>query len=188
MATTSTQTGFKVEATKVKWDPKFMEFRTRSVEKILEPLVHQVTTMASHQRKSKTGKSKKATQRAKEIDEAIERLVIVGESIASDFPEMREPVLEACKETRSAGDTMRAASNDFAADPCSSDKWSVMVRAARAQLAAVTRLLSVAEMGDSYRLIATQKLVGILIFEFYACHESKVKYYSLLHHDLVDIC
>ena len=59
--------------------------------------------MVNHQRKSKTGKSKKATQLAKEIDEATERLVIVGESIASDFPEIREPMLEACKEARSAG-------------------------------------------------------------------------------------
>ena len=40
---TSTQTDFKVEATKVKWDPKSVEIRTRSVEKTLEPLVHQVS-------------------------------------------------------------------------------------------------------------------------------------------------
>ncbi len=41
MATTS-YTDFKVEASKVKWDPKAVEIRTRSVEKTLEPLVHQV--------------------------------------------------------------------------------------------------------------------------------------------------
>ena len=42
MATTTAVTDFKVEATKVKWDPKSVEIRTRSVEKTLEPLVHQV--------------------------------------------------------------------------------------------------------------------------------------------------
>ena len=56
---------------------------------------------------------------------------------------------------------MRAASTDFSADPCSSAKRSVMIRAARALLAAVTRLLCVADMADVYRLIATLKLVCI---------------------------
>lgn len=41
MATT-TETDFKVEAQRIKWDPKSVEIRTRSVEKTLEPLVHQV--------------------------------------------------------------------------------------------------------------------------------------------------
>ena len=62
-----------------------------------------MTTLVNHQRKSKSGKSKKATQLAKEIDEATERLVVVGESISNDFPEIKEPMLEACKEARSAG-------------------------------------------------------------------------------------
>ena len=78
---------------------------------------------------------------------------------------------------------MRAASNDFAADPCSSGKRSVMIRAARALLAAVTRLLCVADMADIYRLIATLKLVCILDLEFYECHECTGRYYSLFHHD-----
>ena len=63
----------------------------------------QVTTLVNHQRKSKSGKSKKASQLAKEIDEATERLAVVGESIATDFPEIKDPMLEACKEARSAG-------------------------------------------------------------------------------------
>ena len=32
----------KVEKSKMKWDPKTLEIRTHSVEKTLEPLVHQV--------------------------------------------------------------------------------------------------------------------------------------------------
>lgn len=32
----------KVEKGKMKWDPKTLEIRTHSVEKTLEPLVHQV--------------------------------------------------------------------------------------------------------------------------------------------------
>ena len=67
-----------------------------------------MTTLVNHQRKSKSGKSKKATQLAKEIDEATERLVVVGESISNDFPEIREPMIEACKEARSAGKVVYA--------------------------------------------------------------------------------
>lgn len=33
----------KLEHQKVKWDPKTLEIRTHSVEKALEPLVHQVS-------------------------------------------------------------------------------------------------------------------------------------------------
>ena len=39
---TRTRTDFQVESQKVKWDPKTVEIKTRSVEKTLEPLVHQV--------------------------------------------------------------------------------------------------------------------------------------------------
>ena len=54
---------------------------------------------------------------------------------------------------------MKAASNDFAADPCSSVKRSSMIKAARSLLTAVTGLLSVADMADIYKLIASLKLV-----------------------------
>ena len=43
-----------------------------------------------------------------------------------------------------SGETMRTASQDFADDPCSSVKRGTMVRAARALLSAVTRLLILA--------------------------------------------
>lgn len=40
--TTSVTGDIKVEKSKMKWDPKTLEIRTHSVEKTLEPLVHQV--------------------------------------------------------------------------------------------------------------------------------------------------
>ncbi|KAK4818633.1 hypothetical protein QYF61_016604 [Mycteria americana] len=46
------------------------------------------------------------------------------------------------------GETMRIASSEFADDPCSSVKRGTMVRAARALLSAVTRLLILADMAD----------------------------------------
>ncbi|KAL6062110.1 hypothetical protein STEG23_009831, partial [Scotinomys teguina] len=54
---------------------------------------------------------------------------------------------------------MRIASSEFADDPCSSVKRGTMVRAARALLSAVTRLLILADMADVMRLLSHLKIV-----------------------------
>ena len=59
-----------------------------------------------------------------------------------------------------SGDSMRVAAKEFADDPCASAKRATMVRAARALLSSVTRLLCVADMADVYRLLASLKLVS----------------------------
>ncbi|PFX19617.1 Catenin alpha-2 [Stylophora pistillata] len=159
--TTSVTGDIKVEKSKMKWDPKTLEIRTHSVEKTLEPLVHQVTTLVNHPKKkgSKLGKSKNAHKLAQDIEDATARLIKTGEEIAQEFPEIREEMLAACKDCRGAGDSMRIAAKEFADDPCSSAKRATMVRAARALLSSVTRLLCVADMADVYRLLASLKLV-----------------------------
>lgn len=62
-----------------------------------------------------------------------------------------------------AGETMRIASSEFADDPCSSVKRGTMVRAARALLSAVTRLLILADMADVMRLLSHLKIVSAII-------------------------
>ena len=57
---------------------------------------------------------------------------------------------------------MRVASEEFAVDPCSSMKRGAMVRAARALLSAVTRLLILADMVDVHLLLKSLRLVSIL--------------------------
>lgn len=64
------------------------------------------------------------------------------------------------------GETMRLASSEFADDPCSSVKRGTMVRAARALLSAVTRLLILADMADVMRLLAHLKIVCSLLIHF----------------------
>ena len=58
---------------------------------------------------------------------------------------------------------MRVAAKEFADDPCTSAKRATMVRAARALLSSVTRLLCVADMADVYRLLASLKLVSLTV-------------------------
>lgn len=61
------------------------------------------------------------------------------------------------------GETMRMASSEFADDPCSSVKRGTMVRAARALLSAVTRLLILADMADVTRLLSHLKIVSVIM-------------------------
>uniref|UniRef100_A0A8D0SZ16 Catenin alpha-1 n=1 Tax=Sus scrofa TaxID=9823 RepID=A0A8D0SZ16_PIG len=69
-----------------------------------------------------------------------------------------------CLASLAAGDLMKSAAGEFADDPCSSVKRGNMVRAARALLSAVTRLLILADMADVYKLLVQLKVVedGIL--------------------------
>lgn len=57
---------------------------------------------------------------------------------------------------------MKSASGEFADDPCSSVKRGNMVRAARALLSAVTRLLILADMADVYKLLVQLKVVSVV--------------------------
>lgn len=66
---------------------------------------------------------------------------------------------------------MRIASSEFADDPCSSVKRGTMVRAARALLSAVTRLLILADMADVMRLLSHLKIVSAIVTFFSnQCH------------------
>lgn len=76
---------------------------------------------------------------------------------------------------------MRIASSEFADDPCSSVKRGTMVRAARALLSAVTRLLILADMADVMRLLSHLKIVSANITLFQnQCHVLLQKKHSVL--------
>jgi len=57
------------------------------------------------------------------------------------------------------GEQMRVASGEFASDPCSSMKRGAMVRAARALLSSVTRLLIIADMVDVHLMLKSLRIV-----------------------------
>ncbi|CAG5128050.1 unnamed protein product [Candidula unifasciata] len=146
----------------MKWDPKNLEIRTKSVEKTLEPLVTQVTTLVNQNGPSnkKKGRSRKAHVLSATVQKATENFIIQGKQIAQDFPEVENDILAAVEEVRKTGEAMYDASQEFAADPCSSVKRGAMVRAARALLSAVTRLLILADMIDVHLLLKTLHSVG----------------------------
>ncbi|XP_044285029.1 catenin alpha-2 isoform X6 [Varanus komodoensis] len=147
----------------LKWDPKSLEIRTLTVERLLEPLVTQVTTLVNTSNKGpsskKKGRSKKAHVLAASVEQATQNFLEKGEQIAKESHDLKDELVAAVEDVRKQGETMRIASSEFADDPCSSVKRGTMVRAARALLSAVTRLLILADMADVMRLLSHLKIV-----------------------------
>ncbi|KAI7801678.1 catenin alpha-1, partial [Triplophysa rosa] len=146
-----------------KWDPKSLEIRTLAVERLLEPLVTQVTTLVNSSNKGpsnkKKGRSKKAHVLAASVESATQNFLEKGEKIAKESQFLKDELTAAVEDVRKQGESMKLASGEFAEDPCSSVKRGNMVRAARALLSAVTHLLVLADMADVYQLLLQLKLV-----------------------------
>ncbi|KAL7637222.1 UNVERIFIED_CONTAM: hypothetical protein RMT77_011934 [Armadillidium vulgare] len=144
-----------------KWDLKNLEIKTRSVEKTLEPLVIQVTTLVNTKgpSKKKKGRSKRAHVLVGAVEAATANFIERGQEIAYENPDIKVEMLGAVEEVRKTGDTMSLAAREFAEDPCSSVKRGNMVRAARNLLSAVTRLLILADMVDVHRLLKSLQVV-----------------------------
>ncbi|XKL59113.1 hypothetical protein PGB90_000129 [Kerria lacca] len=145
----------------MKWDPKNLEIRTMSVEKTLEPLVLQVTTLVNTKgpSKKKKGRSKRAHVLVAAVEKATENFIEKGEQIAYENPDIKQEMLSAVEEVRKTGEAMSFAAREFAEDPCSSLKRGNMVRAARNLLSAVTRLLILADMVDVHLLLKSLRVL-----------------------------
>ncbi|KAL0808775.1 hypothetical protein ABMA28_012455 [Loxostege sticticalis] len=147
----------------LKWDPKNLEIRTTSVERTLEPLVLQVTTLVNSKdkaaKKKRPGKSKRASALVATVERATEIFIERGQTIAYENPEITQEMLAAVEEVRKAGAAMSVAAREFSEQPCASAARSAMVRAARALLSAVTRLLILADLVDVHLLLARLRTV-----------------------------
>lgn len=156
MATMTDQYGTTGTLT-LKWDPRNLEIRTMSVERTLEPLVLQVTTLVNSKdrdaKKKRPGKSKRASALVATVERATEIFIDRGQSIAYENPEITQQMLTAVEEVRKAGAAMSLAAREFSEEPCASQVRSSMVRAARGLLSAVTRLLILADMVDVHLLL-----------------------------------
>ncbi|CAG9790572.1 unnamed protein product [Diatraea saccharalis] len=147
----------------LKWDPKNLEIRTTSVERTLEPLVLQVTTLVNSKdkaaKKKRPGKSKRASALVATVERATEIFIERGQTIAYENPDITQEMLAAVEEVRKAGAAMSVSAREFSEQPCASAARSGMVRAARALLSAVTRLLILADLADVRLLLNTTRSV-----------------------------
>jgi len=149
-----TENGVSQADMALNWNPKHLEIKTRSVEKTLEPLVMQVTTLVSSKSpQKKKGKSKRAHVLVAAVERATQNFVEKGELIALENPDIKHEMLATVDEVRTTGEIMSSTAKEFANDPCSSLKRGNMVRASRNLLSAVTRLLILADMIDVHLLM-----------------------------------
>uniref|UniRef100_A0A8C1II91 Catenin alpha-2 n=1 Tax=Cyprinus carpio TaxID=7962 RepID=A0A8C1II91_CYPCA len=108
----------------------------------------------------KKGRSKKAHVLAVSVEQATQNFLEKGEQIAKDSQDLKEELIAAVEDVRKEKKPLLNPKK-FADDPCSSVKRGTMVRAARALLSAVTRLLILADMADVMRLLAHLKIVSL---------------------------
>ncbi|KQL39729.1 Catenin alpha-2 [Amazona aestiva] len=91
----------------LKWDPKSLEIRTLTVERLLEPLVTQVTTLVNTSNKGpsgkKKGRSKKAHVLAASVEQATQNFLEKGDQIAKESQDLKEELVAAVEDVRKQG-------------------------------------------------------------------------------------
>ncbi|CDQ87551.1 unnamed protein product, partial [Oncorhynchus mykiss] len=101
-----------------KWDPKSLEIRTLAVERLLEPLVTQVTTLVNSSNKGpsnkKKGRSKKAHVLAASVETATLNFLDKGEKIAKESQFLKDELTAAVEDVRKQGKPWK---------PCSLFLW-----------------------------------------------------------------
>ncbi|XP_058666870.1 catenin alpha-3 [Ammospiza caudacuta] len=141
----------KVPNIKLKIDPRNLQIQTFTVEKLLEPLIIQVTTLVNcpqNPSSKKKGRSKRARVLLASVEEATWNLLDKGEKIAKEAAVFREELHAALADVRTESRALQVSAEAFTGDPCSLPRRQAVVPAARSLLAAVTRLLVLADMVD----------------------------------------
>ncbi|KAF6317045.1 catenin alpha 3 [Rhinolophus ferrumequinum] len=132
-------------------DPHDLQVQTFTVEKLLEPLIIQVTTLVNCPQtpsNRKKGCSKRARVLLASVEEATWNFLDKGEKIAQEATVLKEELTATLEEVRKESEALKVSAERFADDPCYLPKREAVVQAARALLAAVTRLLILADMID----------------------------------------
>ncbi|XP_037996133.1 catenin alpha-3 isoform X1 [Motacilla alba alba] len=141
----------KVPNIQLKIDPRNLQIQTFTVEKLLEPLIIQVTTLVNcpqNPSSKKKGRSKRARVLLASVEEATWNLLDKGEKIAKEAVVFKEELHAALADVRKESQALQVSAAAFTSDPCSLPRRQAVVPAARSLLAAVTRLLVLADMVD----------------------------------------
>ncbi|XP_072883320.1 catenin alpha-3-like isoform X3 [Hemitrygon akajei] len=153
----------------LKMDTKDLQIQTLTVERLIQPLILQVTTLVNCVRdpsKNKKGRSKRASVLLASVEEATNNLIEKGNQIVEDSTFLKEELTKAVQDVRRESEAMRVTAKEFTDDPCVIAKRERVVGAARGLLAAVTRLLVLADILDVVyllqHLMAVQKSFALL--------------------------
>ncbi|XP_009865368.1 PREDICTED: catenin alpha-3-like [Apaloderma vittatum] len=141
----------KMPSIKLKIDPRDLQIQTFTVEKLLEPLIIQVTTLVNcpqNPSSKKKGRSKRARVLLASVEEATCNLLDKGEKIAKEAMVFKEELHAALADVQKESQALKISAEEFTSDPCYLPKRQAVVQAARSLLTAVTRLLILADMVD----------------------------------------
>uniref|UniRef100_A0A663N6Q5 Catenin alpha 3 n=1 Tax=Athene cunicularia TaxID=194338 RepID=A0A663N6Q5_ATHCN len=141
----------KVPSIKLKIDPQDLQIQTFTVEKLLEPLIIQVTTLVNcpqNPSSKKKGRSKRARVLLASVEDATWNLLDKGEKIAKEAIVFKEELHAALADVQKESQALKVSAEAFTSDPCYLPKRQAVVQAARSLLTAVTRLLILADMVD----------------------------------------
>ncbi|CAF1207289.1 unnamed protein product [Adineta ricciae] len=173
-----------------KYGPTDTQIKTWSVQRTLDPLVAQVTSLISDQPSNKKkGRSKQAHLLVRNVIQATENFIKKSNEIAHENPEMRNDLLQSMEEVKQSGDEMAVLSKEFADDPCSKPKRQQMIVAARALLTSVTRLLILADLVDVQMILRSIRLVEDDLQRIHDAsnQDELVHYYKQYGKDIVDL-
>ncbi|XP_067908521.1 catenin alpha-3-like [Heterodontus francisci] len=153
----------------LKMDTKDLQIKTLTVERLIQPLIIQVTTLVNCVKdpsKNKKGRSKRASVLLASVEAATTNLIEKGDQIAKDSSFLKAELTKAVQDVRKEGEIMGVTSREFTDDPCALLKREGVVNAAQALLTAVTRLLILADIIDVVyllqHLMAAQKSFALL--------------------------
>ncbi|XP_055705579.1 alpha-catulin isoform X1 [Phlebotomus papatasi] len=161
----------------------------------------QVSTLVQHRSERSPSVNSERTLRAigrvgQAVNLAVERFVTVGETIADDNPEIKQDMYDACKEARAAGSSIERLCEITATDPLGypppdgplSDR-SAMIRAARALLSSVTRVLLLADIVVVKQLLLAKDRVArsLCRMEQVANFTEFVKAFSVFGAEMVEL-
>ncbi|CAF3413360.1 unnamed protein product [Rotaria sp. Silwood1] len=165
-----------------KSNPTDVQIKTRSVQRALDPLVVEVTSLISEQpSNTKKGRSKQAQQLVENVIRATENFINKAGEIAHENPDMRNDLLQS--------DEMVVLSKEFADDPSSKIKREKMIIAARALLTSVTQLLILADLIDVQSILKSIRLIEDDLQHIYnvSNQEELIHYYKQYGKDLNDL-
>ncbi|CAF2495810.1 unnamed protein product [Rotaria sp. Silwood2] len=166
------------------------QIKTWSVQRTLDPLVAQVTSLISDQPSNKRkGRSKRAHLLVANIIQATENFINKASEIAHENPDMRNDLLQSMEEVKRTGDEMAVLSKEFADDPCSKPKRQQMIVAARALLTSVTHLLIIADLVDVQLIFKSIRLVEDDLQHIHDAsnQEELIHFYKQYGKDIVDL-
>lgn len=170
---------------------KSLEIQTKSIETTLVPLVRQITTLVNFKEKSRSivlnEKTLNTINRVGEsVHAAIQRFVSVGETIGNENPEIKSDLIDACRDVRSAGESIKRLT---CIDVRLTNDRQSMVQAARALLSAVTRVLLLADMVVVKQIINTKKQVMSTLnrLENVTTFSEFVKLFAIYGNQMVDL-